>query len=111
MSKSLEKFRKSLESLEKRSENVRKKLGKSSEKVQKFWKLGITELSENYEKMTFNSKFENHEKLVPTQKPTRKFGKKFGMLGLTLVLLFDPIIFFLLCRHLWTNPFVLIPTP
>ena len=60
-----------------------KMFGKSSEKVWKFRKLGISELSENYEKMTFNSKFENHEKLVPTQKPTRKFGKKFGMQGLS----------------------------
>ncbi len=77
MSKSLEKFRKSLESLEKRSESVRKKFGKSLEKV------GISELSENYENMTFNSKFENHEKLVPTRKPTQKFGKKFGMQGLS----------------------------
>ncbi len=33
-------------------------------------------------KMMCNSKFENHEKLVPTQKPTRKLGKKFGMQGL-----------------------------
>jgi hypothetical protein len=89
-SKSLEKFRKSLESLEsleKRSEKVRKKFGKSSEKVQKFRKLGISELSETYEKMTFNSKFENHEKLVPTRKPTQKFSKKFGMQGLNTQLL------------------------
>ncbi len=59
-----------------------KKFGKSSEKVRKFRNLGISELSENYEKMTFNSKFENHKKLVPTRKPTRKFGKKFRMQGL-----------------------------
>ncbi len=62
----------------------RKKFGKISEKVRKFRKLGISELSETYEKMTFNSKFENHEKLVPT----RKFGKKFGMQGLTCHTLF-----------------------
>jgi hypothetical protein len=69
----------------KNSEKVWKKdqkmFGKSSENVRKFRKFrksGISELSENYEKMTFNSKFENHEKLVPT----RKFGKKFGMQGL-----------------------------
>jgi hypothetical protein len=62
---------KSLESWEKRSEKVWKKFGKSLEKVRK---LGISELSENYKKMTFNSKFENHEKLVLTRKPTQKFG-------------------------------------
>ncbi len=65
-----------------------KKIGKSSEKVQKKFRkvriLGISELSENYKKMTFNSKFENHEKLVLTRKPTQKFGKKFGMQGLIL---------------------------
>ncbi len=57
---------------------------KSLEKVWKFWKqvfpnvrkfrkFGNSELSENYKKMMFNSKFKNREKLVPTQKPTRKF--------------------------------------
>ncbi len=34
--------------------------------------------------MTLNSNFENREKLVPAQKPTRMFGLKFGMQGLTL---------------------------
>ena len=65
-----------------------KMFGISSEKVWKFRKLGISELSENYEKIPFNSKFENHEKLVPTRKPTRKFGKKFGMQGLSLQQIF-----------------------
>jgi hypothetical protein len=54
--------------------NVWKKVrnfGKSLEKVQKF---GISKLSENYEKRMFNSKFENCKKLVPTRKPTQKFG-------------------------------------
>ncbi len=32
--------------------------------------------------MTFNSNFVNREKLVPTQKPTQKLSKKFGMQGL-----------------------------
>jgi len=42
--------------------------------VQKFRKLFYSKLSKNYEKMTFNSNFKNLEKLVPTQKPSRKFG-------------------------------------
>ncbi len=68
----------------KSSEKVQKKFGKSLEisetdfsecsEIRKFRKFGNSELSENFEKMTFNSKFENREKLVPTQKPTRKFG-------------------------------------
>ncbi len=53
--------------------------GKSLEKV---WKFGNSELSENYKKMTFNLKFENLEKLVLTRKSTRKFGLKFWMQGL-----------------------------
>ncbi len=69
--------------IQKKFGKLRKKFGKSLEKVRKFRKLGISELSENYEKMMFNSKFENHKKLVPTWKPTRKFGKKLGMQGLT----------------------------
>ncbi len=48
---------------------------------QKFWNLFY---SKYYEKMTFNLNFENCEKLVPTWKPTRMFGLKFGMQGLTL---------------------------
>ncbi len=43
-------------------------------KFRRFRKFGNSKLSENYEKMTFNSKFENREKLVPTRKLTRKFG-------------------------------------
>ncbi len=39
------------------------KFRKSLEKVQKFWKLFFYELSKNYEKMNLN--FENCEKLVP----------------------------------------------
>jgi len=58
---------------------------KMSEKVWKVWKQGFpnvwkfrilfySEISDNYKKMTLNSKFGNCEKLVPTQKPTQKFG-------------------------------------
>ncbi len=53
---------------------------KSSKKFGKVLKTGfsehseILEISENYEKMMLNSNFGNHEKLVPTWKPTRKFG-------------------------------------
>jgi len=53
---------------------------KSLEKARKFRKSSETgfsecsEISENYEKMPLNSKFENREKLVPTRKPTQKFG-------------------------------------
>jgi hypothetical protein len=70
---------------------LRQKVWKNSERVWKVWKKDrkkfgkgseSSESSEipnfqnykNYEKMMFNSKFENHEKLIPTQKPTRKFG-------------------------------------
>jgi len=53
---------------------VRKQGFPNIRNLQKFWKLFYSELSENYEKMTLNSNFENHEKLVPTRKPTRKFG-------------------------------------
>ncbi len=66
-------------------QKVRKSSEKSSEKVRKFRKLvfpnvrkfrkfGNSELSENYEKMTFNSNFGNYEIFVPTWKPTQKFG-------------------------------------
>jgi hypothetical protein len=58
--------------------------GKSSEisetgfseclEISEIWKFGNSELSKNYKKMMLNSKFENREKLVPTQKPTQKFG-------------------------------------
>ncbi len=41
------------------------------------------ELSENYEKMMLKLNFGNREKLIRTQKPTRMFGLKFGMQGLT----------------------------
>jgi hypothetical protein len=58
------------------------KVQKSSESSEKVWKLSFSKLSKNYEKMTLNLNFESHEKLVPTQKPTQKFGLKFGMLGL-----------------------------
>jgi len=44
--------------------------------------LLYSELSENYEKMTLISNFENWEKLVLTQIPTRTFEFKFGMQGL-----------------------------
>ncbi len=53
---------------------------KSSEKFGKVWKSlekGFSkhsEISENYEKITLNLNFGNREKLVPTQKPTQKFG-------------------------------------
>ncbi len=67
LSQKFGKFGKSLE-------KVRKYFSNSSEKIQKFWKFGNSKLSKNYEKMTFNSKFENCKKLVPTRKPTQKFG-------------------------------------
>jgi len=75
-SKSSEKVQKNSENLE-NLEKVRKFQKLVFPNVRKFWKFrkfGNSELSENYEKMTFNSKFENREKLVPTRKPTRKFG-------------------------------------
>jgi hypothetical protein len=37
--------------------------------------------------MTLKLNFGNREKLVPTQKPTRMFGLKFGMQGLTKLFL------------------------
>jgi len=40
----------------------------------RFWKIENSELSENHEKMTLKSKFGNLGKLVPTRKPTGKFG-------------------------------------
>ncbi len=43
-------------------------------KFRKVWKLFNSKLSENYKKMTFNTNFENWEKLVLTQKSTQKFG-------------------------------------
>jgi len=52
------------------------------QKFRKFWKLLFSKLSKIYEKMTLNSNFGYHEKLVPTQKLTQKFGQKFGMQGL-----------------------------
>jgi len=75
----------------KSSEKFGKKFGKSSvisEKVRKFRKLvfpnvrkfrkfrkfGNSELSENFEKMTYYSNFGNSKIFVPTRKPTRKFG-------------------------------------
>jgi len=63
-SKSLEKFKKVLV--------IVRKLGFPN--VGKFRKLFYSKLSKNYEKMTLNSNFGNREKLVPTGKPTRKFG-------------------------------------
>jgi len=65
---------KSLEIIRKSSEKVRKfrKLGFPN--VRKFRKLLFSELSKIYEKMTLNSNFGNRKKLVPTRKPTRKFG-------------------------------------
>jgi len=59
----------------------------SLEKIRKqgfpnFRKLFYSKLSKNYEKMTLNSNFGNCQKLVRTQKLTRKFGYKFGMQGL-----------------------------
>jgi hypothetical protein len=50
--------------------------------LQKIQNLFYSELSENYEKMTFNSNYEKCKKLVPTQKPNQMFGLKFGMQGL-----------------------------
>jgi hypothetical protein len=41
----------------------------------------LSELSKNYKKMTLKSNFRNHEKLVPTWKPTRKPTQMFGMQG------------------------------
>ncbi len=38
--------------------------------------------------MTFNSSRLDSRKLVPTQKPTRKFGQKFGMQDPTSLVLF-----------------------
>jgi len=58
-------------------QKIRKKFGKVWKKFGKVWKfqkLLFSDLSEIYEKMTLNSKFGNREKLVPTRKPTRKFG-------------------------------------
>ena len=52
--------------------------------LQIIWNLFYSELSENYEKMTLKSNFGNCKKLVPTQKPTRMFGLKFGMQGLNI---------------------------
>jgi len=40
----------------------------------RFRKLSFSELSKIYKKMTLNSNFGNREKLVPTRKPTQKFG-------------------------------------
>jgi len=39
-----------------------------------FGSKSLEKVFENYEKMTLNSNFGNRQKLVPTQKPTRKFG-------------------------------------
>jgi len=53
--------------------------------IPNLWKiqnLFYSKLSENYEKMTLKLIFGNREKLVPTRKPTRMFGLKFGMQGL-----------------------------
>ncbi len=63
--------------------------------LKKFQNLFYSELSKNYEKMTFNSNFENREKLVPTQKPTQMFGLKFGMQGLIVICshVFDKLFF------------------
>jgi len=59
-------------------QKVLKKFGKVRKQgfpnIRKFRKLFYSELSENYEKVTLNSNFGNREKLVPTQKPTQKFG-------------------------------------
>ncbi len=50
----------------------------------KFGICSIPNFPKITKKLTFNSNFENREKLVPTQKPTRMFGLKFGMQGLTI---------------------------
>ncbi len=56
------------------SEKVRKFRKQGFPNVRKFQKLFFSEISENYEKMMLNLNFGNCEKLVPTQKPTQKFG-------------------------------------
>jgi len=73
-------------------EKFKKSSGKAQKKFGKVWKsseileTGFSEcleileivffykISENYKKMMLNSNFGNREKLVPTRKPTRKFG-------------------------------------
>ena len=40
----------------------------------RFRKCHFSELSENFEKMTYYSKFGNSKIFVPTRKPNRKFG-------------------------------------
>jgi len=47
--------------------------------LRKIQNLFFSELSENYQKMMLKSNFGNREKLIPTRKPTRMFGLKFGM--------------------------------
>jgi len=56
------------------SEKVRKVRKQGFPNVRKFQKLFYSEISKNYKKMKINSNFRNREKLVPTQKLTRKFG-------------------------------------
>ncbi len=57
--KSLGKARKKLGKARKSSEKARKSLEKVWKRLKNFWKFGISNLSKNYEKMMFNSKFEN----------------------------------------------------
>jgi len=63
---------------------------KNCEKTRFFAKIRVVRVgkyekitNENNKKMTFNSSRLDSRKLVPTRKPTRKFGYKFGMQGPT----------------------------
>ncbi len=65
-------FGKSPEKFGKFGNRVRKQGLQNVRKFQKFRKFQKLFYSENYKKMTLNSNFGNREKLVSTQKPTRK---------------------------------------
>jgi len=49
----------------------------------KFGICSIPNFQKITKKMTLKSNFGNREKLIPTRKPTRMFGLKFGMQGLS----------------------------
>ncbi len=48
-----------------------------------FGNLEIPNFPKTSKKMMYYSNFGNSKIFVPTQKPTQKFGKKFGMQGLS----------------------------
>jgi len=81
-----------------------KKKNKNIPNLWKIWNLFYSYLSKNYEKMTLKSNFGNRKKLVPNRKPTRMYGLKFGMQGLSDI--FIDYSFCTLCQSAFDNKFL-----